>query len=107
MESKNLTQNTISAYLFTIKQFNSKYNSESWEYIFASLLCIIWVINSIDSPIVSNILKALCNLQKSWLVNEDLNSLHPIFELSLAKIKQVLLLFSIVKLIGVPVSYSL
>ena len=29
MESKNLTQNTISAYLFTIKQFKSKYNSIS------------------------------------------------------------------------------
>ena len=29
MEIKNLTQNTISAYLFTIKQFKSKYNSIS------------------------------------------------------------------------------
>ena len=29
LESKNLTQNTISAYLFTVKQFKSKYNSIS------------------------------------------------------------------------------
>ena len=27
MESNNLTHNTISAYLFTIKQFKSKYKS--------------------------------------------------------------------------------
>lgn len=99
METKNLTQNTISAYLFTIKQFNSKYNFISKQSISSYK---VWLIDNYKPKTVNLRLQGInCYLefikksnlktkfikiqQKTFLENVISNADYEYFKSSLKK----------------------